>query len=99
MDSFSATYYSYVSSCSTIVRFAPNGMAPVTVQISKRYSETIEHRWDILYRDYPEVYERFASFPYTPPWISLVTNRFDLDGNEVVDNSASLTRDERLAPP
>src|SRR5512141_3427335 len=28
--------------------------------------ESIENRWDILYRDYPEVYEAFSSFPYHP---------------------------------
>lgn len=28
--------------------------------------ETIENRWDILYRDYPEVYEAFASVKGTP---------------------------------
>jgi hypothetical protein len=28
----------------------------------KNYPESIENRWDILYRDYPEVYDRFASF-------------------------------------
>ena len=28
------------------------------------YPETIGHRRDVLYRDYPEVYDRFASFPY-----------------------------------
>lgn len=59
---------------------------------SKSYPETIEHRWDILYRDYPEVYERFASFPYSPPWISLVTDRFNLKGKEVVDNGCGTGR-------
>ncbi len=28
--------------------------------------ESIENRWDILYRDYPEVYEAFTNFPYHP---------------------------------
>ncbi len=27
---------------------------------------SIENRWDILYRDYPEVYEAFSKFPYHP---------------------------------
>lgn len=60
--------------------------------LSKSYPETIEHRWDILYRDYPEVYERFASFPYSPPWISLVTDRFHLNGKEVLDNGCGTGR-------
>jgi ubiquinone/menaquinone biosynthesis C-methylase UbiE len=28
--------------------------------------ESIENRWDILYRDYPEVYEAFSNTPYRP---------------------------------
>ena len=28
--------------------------------------ETIENRWDILYRDYPEVYEAISKFKRTP---------------------------------
>jgi hypothetical protein len=32
----------------------------------KRQPETIENRWDILYRDYPEIYDAFSSFPYHP---------------------------------
>jgi ubiquinone/menaquinone biosynthesis C-methylase UbiE len=59
---------------------------------AKSYPETIEHRWDILYREYPEVYERFASFPYSPPVISLVTDRFNLKGKEIVDNGCGTGR-------
>jgi len=28
--------------------------------------ESIENRWDILYRDYPEVYDAFSKTPYHP---------------------------------
>ena len=28
---------------------------------------SVEGRWDILYRDYPEVYEEFAAIPKAPP--------------------------------
>lgn len=68
------------------------GIIQVKANSHKSYPETIEHRWDILYRDYPEVYERFASFPYSPPWIRLVTNRFDLKGKEVLDNGCGSGR-------
>ena len=51
----------------------------------KDYPETIEHRWDVLYRDYPEVYEAFASFPYSPRWVDVVNDRFPLAGKLVVD--------------
>ena len=54
----------------------------------KTYPETIEHRWDILYRDYPEVYDRFASFPYSPRPVDVLTSRFNLEGKVVVDNGA-----------
>ena len=54
----------------------------------KQYPETIEHRWDILYRDYPEVYDRFASFPYSPRPVDVVNGRFHLCGKVIVDNGA-----------
>jgi ubiquinone/menaquinone biosynthesis C-methylase UbiE len=47
--------------------------------------ETIEHRWDILYRDYPEVYDAFASFPYRPRPVDVVQEHFELRGRRVVD--------------
>jgi ubiquinone/menaquinone biosynthesis C-methylase UbiE len=34
----------------------------------KKRPETIENRWDILYRDYPEVYDEFAKVKKTPPF-------------------------------
>jgi ubiquinone/menaquinone biosynthesis C-methylase UbiE len=54
----------------------------------KNYPETIEHRWDILYRDYPEVYDRFASFPYSPRPVDVLASRFDFENKVVVDNGA-----------
>jgi SAM-dependent methyltransferase len=47
--------------------------------------ETIEHRWDILYRDYPEVYDAFASYPYRPRPVDVVNEQFHLSGKRVVD--------------
>ncbi len=48
--------------------------------------ETIENRWDILYRDYPEVYEEFASVPYYgKKWIDVVRQLVDLKGKTVAD--------------
>ena len=41
---------------------------------------TIENRWDVLYRDFPDVYEAFGSAPYTPDPIDVVARRFDLTG-------------------
>jgi ubiquinone/menaquinone biosynthesis C-methylase UbiE len=51
----------------------------------KTKPETIENRWDILYRDYPEIYDEFASFPYDPPMIEVIHAMFDLSGKEIVD--------------
>ncbi len=53
--------------------------------IMKNKPETIENRWDILYRDYPEVYDKFASFPSKPKWIDVINKWFDLKGKTIVD--------------
>lgn len=47
--------------------------------------ETIENRWDILYRDYPEVYDEFASVPYDPPIVDVIHKMFNLCGKEIAD--------------
>jgi ubiquinone/menaquinone biosynthesis C-methylase UbiE len=54
----------------------------------KRHPETIENRWDILYRDYPEIYDAFSSFPYHPRWVDVVNREFSLAGKSVVDNGS-----------
>jgi ubiquinone/menaquinone biosynthesis C-methylase UbiE len=54
----------------------------------KKYPETLENRWDILYRDYPEIYDRFASFPYSPRPVDVLATRFKLKDKVVVDNAA-----------
>jgi ubiquinone/menaquinone biosynthesis C-methylase UbiE len=51
----------------------------------KNYPETIEGRWDILYRDYPEVYDAFSSFPYHPDAISVIMTKFSLSEATVLD--------------
>ena len=33
---------------------------------------SIENRWDILYCDYPEVYDEFANVPYEPEMIDVL---------------------------
>jgi SAM-dependent methyltransferase len=47
--------------------------------------ESIEHRWDVLYRDYPEVYDEFASYPYTPDPLEVVADRLGFAGKTLVD--------------
>lgn len=47
--------------------------------------ETIENRWDILYRDYSDVYERFASSPYTPSVFRILPQPFAFAGKTVAD--------------
>jgi ubiquinone/menaquinone biosynthesis C-methylase UbiE len=51
----------------------------------KNYPETIEGRWDILYRDYPEIYDAFSSFPYYPDPISVILSKVSLSGATVLD--------------
>lgn len=46
---------------------------------------TIENRWDILYRDYPEVYDEFASVPYTPAVFDVILDSFDFMNKIVAD--------------
>ena len=47
--------------------------------------ESLEGRWDILYRDYPEVYEEFGRIPKVPDFIDVMAARFPLQGKTVVD--------------
>jgi len=47
--------------------------------------ETIENRWDILYRDYPEVYDEFASVPYSKSWIDVARKLFGFRNITVAD--------------
>ena len=52
---------------------------------SKTRPETIENRWDILYRDYPEVYDEFASVSRKPRWIDIIPKMFDFKNKIVAD--------------
>ncbi len=47
--------------------------------------ESIENRWDILYRDYPEVYEAFTNTPYHPPVLEQLPEIIDLRGKRIAD--------------
>jgi ubiquinone/menaquinone biosynthesis C-methylase UbiE len=46
---------------------------------------TIENRWDILYRDYPEVYEEFGQFPYKPTLLTKLNQWFYLKKIHILD--------------
>lgn len=50
--------------------------------------ESIENRWDILYRDYPEVYEAFSNTPYRPTVFQQLAQLFDLEGKHIADVGA-----------
>lgn len=53
--------------------------------------ETIDNRWDILYRDYPEIYEEFISVLGLCPQcrsagpVAVVIEELGLAGKEVAD--------------
>ena len=51
----------------------------------KERPQSIENRWDILYRDYPEVYDEFANVPYTPRMINVLHEKFDLKSKTIAD--------------
>lgn len=46
---------------------------------------SIENRWDILYRDYPEIYDKFASVPYKPRKIDILHEKLNLNRKMIVD--------------
>ena len=46
---------------------------------------TIENRWDVLYRDYPEVYDQFASIPKTPSPFEVIDRFFPLESKTILD--------------
>ena len=50
--------------------------------------ESIENRWDILYRDYPEVYEAFSNTPYHPTIYEQLPGIIDLSGKRIADVGA-----------
>jgi SAM-dependent methyltransferase len=52
---------------------------------TKNRPESLEGRWDILYRDYPEVYEEFARIPKVPDLIEILVARFPQEGQVVID--------------
>lgn len=53
---------------------------------------TINNRWDVLYRDYPDVYEAFISIPREPGDLAWLTEEVDLSGLTVVDVGAGTGR-------
>lgn len=50
--------------------------------------ETIENRWDVLYRDYPEAYDEWARIPKRPTAVQAVDRHSSLLGLHVVDVGA-----------
>jgi len=46
---------------------------------------TIENRWDVLYRDYPEIYEEFGRVPKTPSAFTVIDRLFHLKGKTILD--------------
>ncbi len=59
--------------------------------------ETIENRWDILYRDYPEVYDTFAREEDIP--VRDLADRFEMRGKRLVDVGSGTGRSTfELAP-
>lgn len=50
--------------------------------------ESIENRWDILYRDYPEVYEAFSKVPYRPTVYDQLREIIDLRDKCIADIGA-----------
>jgi ubiquinone/menaquinone biosynthesis C-methylase UbiE len=51
----------------------------------KKRPESLEGRWDVLYRDYAEVYEEWGRIPKVPDFLDVVIARFPLKGKVVAD--------------
>lgn len=47
--------------------------------------ETIEGEWDILYRDYPEVYEAWVKIEMEPDIIAVLNDQFHFVGKKIAD--------------
>ena len=47
--------------------------------------ESLEGRWDILYRDYPEVYDEWERIPKIPDFVDAMITQFPLKGKTVID--------------
>lgn len=74
-----------VSSCTiSLVRHVNRGHLLCMIYMKKR-PISVENRWDILYRDYPEVYDEFANVPYEPGMMSVLHERFDFNGKTIAD--------------
>ena len=50
--------------------------------------ESIENRWDMLYRDYPEGYEEFSNVPYHPSIYEQLTEIIDIHDKCIADIGA-----------
>lgn len=46
---------------------------------------TIDNRWDILYSEYPEVYDAFVSVPKVPAMMDIFHKHFDLKNKVILD--------------
>ncbi len=47
--------------------------------------ETIENQWDIFYRDYPEIYDRFGRIVKRPTAVEMINQHFPLAGKTILD--------------
>ncbi len=53
--------------------------------MNKNRPLTIDNRWDILYVEYPEVYDAFVSVAKEPTMIEVMKKHFDLQDKSVLD--------------
>ncbi len=56
--------------------------------LKKMKPESLEGDWDILYKDFPEVYDEWMQIPKVPDFLDVIMNRFPLNGKVVVDVGA-----------
>jgi ubiquinone/menaquinone biosynthesis C-methylase UbiE len=67
--------------------------------MGKEYPLTVENRWDILYRDYPEKYDEFATVGWIHKDENQLYNMYDFSGKRVADIGSGSGRSTfKLAP-
>jgi ubiquinone/menaquinone biosynthesis C-methylase UbiE len=53
---------------------------------------TLDGDWNRLYRDFPDVYDDFASIAHVPRLVDVIADRFPLDDKDVIDVGAGSGR-------
>ena len=65
----------------------------------KEYPLTIENRWDIMYRDFPEKYDEFATIGWNHKEENQIYNKFNFNEKQVADIGSGSGKSTFLLAP